>query len=307
MRTTARFFTFLLAAVLLTLVLLGVTYTPSTEIPEGFLGLHVRVHGIDVRVLAQGSGPDVLLIHGSPGSVEDWKPVMQALQGEAHVVAFDRPGNGGVTGDYSLEHNAQVALEVVAALGMKNVTVVGHSYGGATALAMATHAPANVKAYVILDSATYTPSRKPTPLFHLLMVPALGTGLTRASGTSLAAPRIAAGIIEQFNGRTPPPGFIALRQRIWANPKVTFAIAAETIGAREYLAKQSPRYPSIHAPVRIVAQADAALRRESAEHLQRDIKGSSLRLLSGTGHYVQFEKTAEVVEEIRAAIAGASR
>jgi pimeloyl-ACP methyl ester carboxylesterase len=286
------------------LALFGATYTPSTTIPAGFVGAHVKVHGIDVRVLQEGQGPDVLLIHGSPGSIEDWGPIRDGLRGVARVTAFDRPGNGysGVTGEYSTAHNAEVALALIEQLGLREVTVVGHSYGGSTALAMALRAPARVKSYVILDSATYMPGRKATPLFYVLMVPGLGTGLARLSGEQLAAPRIRAGIVEQFNGRQPPAGFVELRTRIWSNPKVTRTIAAETIGAGESLAAQSPRYPEIKKPVRIVSQTDSPMRKQSAERLQRDIRGSTLRLLPGSGHYVQFDRPAEVLEEIRAAL-----
>lgn len=287
----------------------GAVYIPSSAIPAGFAGKHVRVHGIPVRVLQQGSGPDVLLIHGSPGSVEDWSSVMPALKGEARLTAYDRPGNGfsGVTGDYSLAHNADVAQGVIDALGLRDVVVVGHSYGGATALALALREPKHVAAYVILDSATYTPSREVTALYRLLLVPGLGTGLARLSGGSVAAQKIEAGIREQFNGREPPAGFVALRTRIWSNPKVTRTIAEETSGARNFLAAQHPRYGEIQAPVRIVAQAENPFRRDTAKRLHAAIPGSTLRLLPGTGHYVQFERSAEVVDEIRAALATHAR
>jgi pimeloyl-ACP methyl ester carboxylesterase len=287
------------------LALAGAAYTPSSEIPAGFAGKHISVHGVPLRVWQEGQGPDVLLIHGSPGSVEDWTPIVSALRGEARLTAYDRPGNGfsGVTGEYSLAHNADVALEVIAALGLKDVTVVGHSYGGATALQLAIRAPAVVKAYVIVDSSGYVPGRPVSGLYRLLMVPGIGTGIARALGGKLAAPRIHAGLVDAFNGHEPPPGFVDTRIRIWSNPKVTHTIAAETIGAAEYLPAQSPSYPRIHVPVRIVAQSDTAMRRQNAERLHRDIPGSTLRLLAGTGHYVQVEKPAEVAQEIRAAIA----
>jgi pimeloyl-ACP methyl ester carboxylesterase len=282
---------------------LGFAYEPNTALPAGFRGRHVSVSGVPLRVLQEGSGRDVLLIHGSPGSIEDWSSLMPTLRRQARVTAFDRPNHGysGATGDDSLAHHADMALSLIAKLGLRDVVVVGHSYGGATALAMALAAPASVAAYVVLDSATYTASRRPTAIFHVLRVPGLGTGLARLSGERLAAPRIAAGIREQYRN-DPPASFIELRTRIWSSPKVTRAIAGETLGAPAFLAAQSPRYPQIRARVRIVAQADDALRRESAARLHRDIPGSTLRLLPNTGHYVQFERPAEVLEEIGAAL-----
>lgn len=50
-----------------------------------------------------------------------------------------------------------------------------------------------------------------------------------------------------------------------------------------------------------MAQAENPVRREAAQRLRGDVRGSSLELLPGTGHYVQFEKAAEVVATVRRA------
>lgn len=292
----------LVAVVLGGVALVGATHQPNTTIPEGFAGRHIPVQGTPIRVLQEGQGRDVLFIHGSPGSVEDWAPVMRALAGSFRVTAFDRPGHGfsGDTGEYSFSHNADVALAVIDALKLEHVIVVGHSYGGAIALAMATRAPAGVDAYVVLDSATYTQGRKVDATLRLLGVPVFGLGFATLVGPMVGPKKIEKGIREQFVG-SPPEGFVPLRLRIWGTPKVMHAIAAETIGAAAGLAAQSPRYPGIKKPVYVVAEADSEFRRATAEHLGRDIAGSSIELLHGTGHYVQVEKTAEVVATIRRA------
>jgi pimeloyl-ACP methyl ester carboxylesterase len=286
------------------ITLASIGFEPNTAIPAGFAGSHVRVNGVLLRVLQEGSGPDVLLIHGSPGSLEDWDPIRRALQGHARVTSYDRPNNGfsAETGDYSLAHNADFALDVIEALDLDDVTVVGHSYGGSTALAMALRAPERVSSYVILDSATYTPGRPPTLFFHLLDLPGFGTGFARLFSERLAGPRIAEGIPKEFRREQPTKEFVDLRVQIWSSPKVTRSIAAETIGSARFLAAQSAGYSAIRQPVRIVAQAEDPFRRETAERLHREVAGSTLRPLPGTGHFVQLEKPDEVVEEIRAAM-----
>jgi pimeloyl-ACP methyl ester carboxylesterase len=306
MRLATRSFRALAAVLALVLsgaAVAGLAHRPNTEIPEGALGRHVAVNGMKIRVVQQGSGRDVLLIHGSPGSLEDWQPVMDALAGSMRVTAFDRPGHGysGDTGHYSYEDNADVALALIDILKLEHVVVVGHSYGGTTALAMAVHAPATVDAYVILDSATYTPSREADVSLRLLNVPVLGMGLGALTGPFVAPGRIRTGLVEQFAGRPPPEEFIALRTRIWSTPKVTHAIAVETLQAAENLRALSSKYPSIRHPVFIVAEADNEFRRTTAERLHGDITGSTLELLPQTGHFVQFEKTADVVRTIRRA------
>jgi pimeloyl-ACP methyl ester carboxylesterase len=257
-------------------------------------------------VVQQGTGRDVLLIHGSPGSLEDWQPVVEAIGGSMRVTAYDRPGHGysGDGGNYSYEHNADVALALIETLQLEHVVVVGHSYGGTAALAMAARSPAAVDAVVVLDSAAYEPSRQADVALRLLTVPVLGMGFGTLTGPFVAPARIREGLVEQFASRTPPEDFIALRTRMWSRPKVTHAIAVETVDAAENLRLLSPKYRSIRRPVFILAQADNAFRRTMAERLHADVPGATLELLPGTGHFLQFEKTDDVVGAIRRAAGG---
>jgi pimeloyl-ACP methyl ester carboxylesterase len=126
-------------------------------------------------------------------------------------------------------------------------------------------------------------------------------GLARVLGSQVAPKKIRAGLLDQFPNTPPPEAFLAERVALWNHPKVTHTIAEETLGALEGLAAQSPKYPSISRPVFIMAQADRDLRRQAAQRLHGDVRGSSLELLSGTGHYVQFEKADEVIATVRRA------
>src|SRR5687767_7719485 len=83
LRSFVRVLGWLTLATVLVLTSIGAIHTPNTEIPAGVAGHHVTVAGVPLRVLQRGSGPDVLLIHGSPGCVEDWTPLIDALAGTA--------------------------------------------------------------------------------------------------------------------------------------------------------------------------------------------------------------------------------
>src|SRR6185369_10971040 len=167
----------IVSAVLLIVVLLGVAvsiagmvYRPQAAIPSGFAGSYVDVAGIPLRVVQEGSGRDILMIHGSPGILEDFDAQARDLRTSFRVTRYDRPGQGfsGDTGNYSIRDNARVALALIEKLGLTNTIVVGHSYGGATALALGEMKSPRVAALVILDSAAYTSIRAVSPRAHLL-------------------------------------------------------------------------------------------------------------------------------------------
>lgn len=111
----------------------------------------VVVDGSPVRVLEGGAGPAVLLLHGSgPGTTGSgaWAATATALEGSWHVVAPDQAGFGctplppGSRG--GLRTWTEQAAALMEALGLRSYAVVGHSMGGAVALALAAARPEQV-------------------------------------------------------------------------------------------------------------------------------------------------------------------
>src|SRR5436305_10189633 len=91
----------------------------------------------------------VLLLHGQPGRAQDWDAVRSAVAGRAHCVAINRPGWDRETRPVDLAANAEAALTALDAAGLKQVTVVGHSLGGAVAAWLAAEHPERVGALVL--------------------------------------------------------------------------------------------------------------------------------------------------------------
>jgi len=87
-----------------------------------------------------GEGPPALLLHGITSSAATlWRlgPAMAATG--RRVVALDMPGHGesDVSRDHAIDAVAALAGGALEALGLRDVTLIGHSWGGATALALA--------------------------------------------------------------------------------------------------------------------------------------------------------------------------
>ncbi|HXC50266.1 MAG TPA: alpha/beta hydrolase [Candidatus Limnocylindrales bacterium] len=299
----------IVSAVLLIVVLLGVAvsiagmvYRPQAAIPSGFAGSYVDVAGIPLRVVQEGSGRDILMIHGSPGILEDFDAQARDLRTSFRVTRYDRPGQGfsGDTGNYSIRDNARVALALIEKLGLTNTIVVGHSYGGATALALGEMKSPRVAALVILDSAAYTSIRAVNPLFRFLRLPAFGVGMARmVRGTTEG--KVRESIPAEFKAGAPPENFLSVRAPIYSEPKVVHAMANEHWDSTAELALLSPHYAEIDVPVYIVAQRDDAARSAQAERLQREVAHGNLTLVSPSGHYVQVEQPAAVTEVIQRA------
>lgn len=109
----------------------------------GLAGRAVQADGLSWNVVEQGSGPVVLLVHGTAASVHSWRHVIQYLQTDHHVIAIDLPGHGKTTSygsrDLSLDRMALGIGALANRLEIKPEIVVGHSAGSAILV----HANAN--------------------------------------------------------------------------------------------------------------------------------------------------------------------
>lgn len=95
----------------------------------------VNAGGLHWHVQTMGSGPVILLIHGTGASTHSWRDVLPRLALTHTVVALDLPGHGftsSPSGDgFSLPGMAKSIGTLVDALDLSPVVAVGHSAGAA--------------------------------------------------------------------------------------------------------------------------------------------------------------------------------
>lgn len=88
--------------------------------------------------------PAMLLLHGITSSALSWVRVGPALADRYRVYAFDMRGHGDsikpARGAYSLRHSADDALAFIELMRLERPVVIGHSWGGATAMVLASGA-----------------------------------------------------------------------------------------------------------------------------------------------------------------------
>jgi pimeloyl-ACP methyl ester carboxylesterase len=115
----------------------------------------LELHGHRVSYRRAGSGPALLLLHGITDSSATWEGVAPALADHFTLIAPDLLGHGESAtprGDYSLGAHASGARDVLTALGIERVTVVGHSLGGGIAMQFAYQFPERCERLVLVSS-----------------------------------------------------------------------------------------------------------------------------------------------------------
>ncbi len=111
----------------------------------------------------QSELPCALLLHGVTSSAQSWVRVGPALANRYRVYALDMRGHGDSIkpskGAYSLRHTADDAAAFIDILGLERPLLMGHSWGGATAMVLASGAesqgPAPSFSHVILEDPAY--------------------------------------------------------------------------------------------------------------------------------------------------------
>ena len=109
---------------------------------------------------SHGEGEAVLLIHGSHVA-ESFLPLVReaTLADRNHLIRYHRRGFAGSdrhSGPFSIEEQAQDAVALMKHLGLERAHVVGHSYGGVTAVQIALDAPRFVHSLVLLEPPLMT-------------------------------------------------------------------------------------------------------------------------------------------------------
>jgi 2-hydroxymuconate-semialdehyde hydrolase len=129
-----------------------------TNNPE--IGKSILANGIQTNYHEHGKGEPVLLIHGSGPGVTgwaNWRLTIPALAESFRVIAPDIVGFGYTERPADVQYNMDTWLNHILgfmdALGIEKAHVVGNSFGGGLALAMAVRAPQRVGRLVLMGSA----------------------------------------------------------------------------------------------------------------------------------------------------------
>lgn len=139
------------------------------------------LEGLRVHYRDEGSGPPLVLIHGTSSSLHTWDRWTSLLSSHRRVVRLDLPGFG-LTGpapdrDYSAERQARVVAALLDQLGIPRADLAGNSLGGRVALTFALGRPERVRKLVLLDAAGLSGQRPPA-IFRLAQTPVVNRLLT---------------------------------------------------------------------------------------------------------------------------------
>ena len=259
-----------------------------------------------IRYREVGDGPVLLFVHGLLANGTLWRDVVPALAGRFRCVVPDLPlGGHGIPmkpqADLTPPGVATIVADLIAALDLSEVTLVGNDTGGAICQLVVTMHPERISGLVLTNCDAYEAFFPPLLRPFTWGAALLGERFTAAVGWSLRH-RPAQRLLLRF---------VARRRMDDATLDAYFAGFTGDAGVRRDVARFLPtvssrytleaakRFGAFTHPVLLVwGTADFIFSRKLARRLQRDFANARLELIAGSRAFVPEDRPGELASAI---------
>ncbi len=269
--------------------------------PHHELSRFVEAGGVRWHVQRSGSGPVLLLVHGTGASTHSWRDLIPILAHDYSVLAADLPGHGfsGAArgADGSIAGMAQHLGELLHALDVDPLYCVGHSAGAVILCRLALDGRLAPRRIVSINGAFLAPHGAARVLFSpvaqlLARSSALPGWIARRSGNTGSVARI----IASTGSRLDRAG-IELYVRLVRDP----AHVAGTLAmlSRWDLQAFERDLPRLATPLTLlVGENDRAVPPAQALKVQARVARADVRRLPGLGHLAHEEDPLRIAQEL---------
>jgi pimeloyl-ACP methyl ester carboxylesterase len=252
-------------------------------------------------------GRAIVFLHGFGASRESWKDLRAHLDLKDQLFFVDLKGFGlsskSRNGDYSPSAQAEAIARFIKRFRLRNVALVGHSYGGGVAILVSARPDMSmIKHLVLLDAAGY---KQPLPFFvGVLRIPGLRRVILKR-----IPPRaqVQVTLRRLFYNRHAVTNERVQRYARYLRLRGADQVLVDT--AREVAAFDSKTFMqtirNISLPTLIVwGEEDPAISVRNAYRFRRDIADSLLVVLPQCGHVPHEERPLETARILRSFLHG---
>ncbi|WP_439560447.1 alpha/beta fold hydrolase [Roseinatronobacter sp.] len=263
-------------------------------LPEG------RIHAV-----IRGQGPDLVMIHGANGNARDFSfDLIDRMAADFRVIALDRPGFGfsdDFGGPDGPVEQADILRAAVAELDVTRPIVLGHSYGGAVALAWALRAGDDVAGLTLLAPASH-PWPGDLGLWYRISASALGQHVVLPLVARFAPASAVDSTLDGVFAPNPvPDGYLDHLGRDLTLRAEQLALNAQQVnGLKPHVEAMATGYPALNIPIEVVhGTADETVGMSiHSERLEREVPSVNLTRLDGVGHMPHHARPDAVANAI---------
>ena len=249
--------------------------------------LHHKIHG---------TGNPVLCIHGFGASLFSWRNFVDPLSAHYQLILIDLKGSGNSPkpsdSHYSTQDHADLIYKFILDHDLKNLTLVGNSFGGALALLLSImlidKAPGRLRALILIDPGAY---KQFIPGYvKVIGIPIIGAAVIYLTPAKFMAKTILK--MAYYDPKKITDDQIAAYAAPIASPGGKHALletGKQIIPPN--IDELTARYKDINVPTLIIwGQQDKIISPEAGNLLDQAIPNSTLELIDQCGHVPQEEK-----------------
>ncbi|WP_041382301.1 alpha/beta fold hydrolase [Spiribacter curvatus] len=259
-----------------------------------------------VHAIVKGEGQDLVMIHGANSNARDFSfDLIDRMADDFRVIAFDRPGFGysdSLGEPLSPMKQAELLRRAAQQLEVDQPIVLGHSYGGAVALAWALRAGDDVAGLTLLAPASH-PWPGELGFWYQLSASALGQHVVLPMISHVVPRGLVEGSLERvFQPNEVPDGYLDHLGFGLTLRTSQMQINALQIDQLEgYLEAMVPEYPNLSIPIEVVhGRADRTVGLQyHAERLEAEVDSVNLTRVEGMGHMPHHADPERVADAIR--------
>jgi haloalkane dehalogenase len=273
--------------------------------PSKFFDLDgLRYHYID-----EGRGDTLLCVHGNPTWSFAWRHFIKDLSRDYRVVAIDHIGCGfsdkPQNYEYRLAKHIDNLSRLIVGLDLKQITLLGHDWGGAIGMGVAGALPERFARIVLFNTAAYRSQQIPwrIAICRLPVVGPLGVrglnlfaraGLTMAvSRHERMTPAVKAGYLAPYGNWHDRVAILRFVQDIPLVPAHPSYAALVTIEERLALFQKTPL-------LLVWGMRDWCFKPLFLEEFERRFPEAEVLRLAEAGHYVFEDAWEEIIQRLRA-------
>jgi pimeloyl-ACP methyl ester carboxylesterase len=258
--------------------------------------------GIGIKYHELGTGDTIIFLHGFGASSYCWRHVSAALSLKYRVILIDLKGFGlsdkPLDEKYSASDQADIIINFIRKNNIQNVTLAGHSFGGAvtllTYLKLSEEGDNPIKSLILIDSAAY--KQKIPSFIAMLRIPVINKLILSILPDNFVVKWI---LKESFyDDKKITDEMIKTYVSLKRLPGAQYALikTAEQL-TLPHLDEITEKYKEIKAPVLIIwGREDEITPLSIGQRLEKDIPNSKLVIIPQCGHIPQEEKPSEKIQ-----------
>jgi haloalkane dehalogenase len=269
---------------------------------------YLDVPGGRLHYLDAGTGAPLVMVHGTPTSSYLYRHLVAGLSAEYRVIAVDHLGFGlsdkPRDGAYRPADHARNLAALIESLGLRDITLVVHDFGGPIGLSYAIEHPDNVRALVLFNTWMWSLAGTPAEKASRMLSGALGRFLyTRLNFSPRVLLKAAFGdkskltpeVHRHYMAAFPSPG---QRHAPWV-------LARELMGSTEWYEELWRRRAAIAGKPALLlwGMKDPAFGPDALARWRGELRAARVVEFPEAGHFVQEEAPSAAVRDIRAFLA----